>query len=149
MTFLSKKGPALAAIILRVLLGAIFLYAAWLKLREPWALLAISIDGYQVLPTWAVELVARSLPWFELLLGIWLITGFWRGVSTTAATLLLALFFTLMVRAMIKGMQIDCGCFGPGERLSWLTLVRDGALLAGSLFVTWMALSRAARRPAA
>lgn len=129
----------MAATILRILLGAIFLYAAWVKLREPWALFAIAIDGYQILPVWAVEIVARFLPWFELLLGILLVVGVWRGISTTAASLLLALFFSLMVRAMIKGMEIDCGCFGPGDRLSWVTLVRDGALLGSSVFVTIMA----------
>jgi len=56
---------------------------------------------------------------------------------------LLAVFFSLMVRAMAKGMQIDCGCFGPGERLSWVTLLRDGALLAGSLFLSVIAFRRA------
>jgi len=140
MTFLSKKPANVAALVLRVVLGVIFVYAAGLKLRDPWALFAMAIDSYQVLPVWAVELVARVLPWFELLLGILLIAGLWRSVSTVAASLLLVVFFSLMVRAMAKGMQIDCGCFGPGERLSWITLVRDGALLASSLFVAFMAL---------
>jgi uncharacterized membrane protein YphA (DoxX/SURF4 family) len=140
MTFLSNKSPAgIAAWILRVILGVIFLYAAWIKLREPWAMFAISIDSYQVLPMWAVELVARGLPWFELLLGVLLIAGLWRGISAVAASLLLAVFFGLMVRALAKGMQIDCGCFGPGERLSWVTLLRDGALLASALFLVGQA----------
>jgi uncharacterized membrane protein YphA (DoxX/SURF4 family) len=137
MTFLSSKTPAgILSLILRVVLGVIFLYAAWIKLREPWALFAMAIDSYQVLPAWAVELVARALPWFELLLGVLLVAGVWRHVPAAAASLLLAVFFGLMVRAMAKGMEIDCGCFGPGDRLSWVTLLRDGALLASSLFVT-------------
>jgi uncharacterized membrane protein YphA (DoxX/SURF4 family) len=138
MNFLNKTPAGAAASVLRIVLGALFVYAAWMKLRDPWALFAISIDSYQVLPLWAVELVARTLPWFELLLGVLLITGLWRGVSATAASLLLAVFFSLMIRAMVKGLQIDCGCFGPGERLAWVTLLRDGALLASSLFVTIM-----------
>jgi len=137
MTFLNSKSPAgILALILRVVLGAVFIVAAWMKLREPWAMFAMAIDSYQILPDWAVELVARTLPWFELLLGVWLIAGLWRRLSTPVASLLLVVFFVLMVRAMIKGMQIDCGCFGPGDRLSWVTLVRDGAMLASSLFVT-------------
>jgi len=137
MTFLNSRTPAgIAATILRVALGGVFVYAAWLKLREPWALFAITIDSYQVLPMWAVEPLARGLPWFEMLLGVLLIVGLWRRVSTTLTTLLLGLFFTLMVRAVLKGMQIDCGCFGPGERISWITLVRDGSLLAVSAALT-------------
>ncbi|HXM41362.1 MAG TPA: MauE/DoxX family redox-associated membrane protein [Bryobacteraceae bacterium] len=154
MTFFSdrilgRRTPAgAAALVLRVILGAIFVYAAWMKLRDPWALFAMSIDSYQVLPLWAVELAAHSLPWFELLLGVLLIAGVWRGVPAVAATLLLGVFFGLMVRAMAKGMQIDCGCFGPGERLSWMTLLRDGALLASSVFVTAMAFQpRRGARP--
>jgi uncharacterized membrane protein YphA (DoxX/SURF4 family) len=107
MTFLSNKTPAAAALTLRIVLGGIFVYAAWMKLQEPWALFAMAIDSYQVLPSWAVELAARALPWFELLLGVWLLAGIWRRVSTVAATLLLAVFFGLMVRAIVKGMQID------------------------------------------
>jgi len=149
MTFLNKTPAGAAAFILRIILGVIFVYAAWVKLREPWALFAISIDSYQVLPLRAVEMVARVLPWCELLLGILLIAGVWRGVSTAAASLLLAVFFSLMVRAMAKGMEIDCGCFGPGERLSWITLMRDGALLASSLFVTIMAFRRGLQHNAA
>jgi hypothetical protein len=110
-----------------------------MKLREPWALFAMAIDSYQVLPSWAVELVARSLPWFELLLGALLIAGRVAGYFCACRIAAAGVFFGLMVRAMAKGMQIDCGCFGPGERLSWMTLLRDGALLASSLFVTWRA----------
>jgi len=150
MTFLSNKTPAgILAAILRVALGAIFLYAAWIKLREPWAIFAISIDSYQVLPTWAVELTARGLPWFELVLGIVLISGFWRRPATIFTSLLLLVFFSLMVRALLKGMQIDCGCFGPGERLSWVTLLRDGVLLAASLWLTFTALQPSRRVPLA
>ena len=136
MTFLNSKIARGAVLILRILLGGVFAYAAWLKLREPWALFAISIDSYQVLPAWAVELVARGLPWFELLLGVLLIAGVWRRISTATTTLLLALFFSLMIRALAKGLDIDCGCFGPGEHISWVTLLRDGALLAASLLLT-------------
>src|SRR5579871_4253022 len=101
MTFSRDNSRlSLAALILRVILGVIFVYAAWIKLREPWAMFAISIDSYQVLPDWATEMVARVLPWFELGLGILLIAGFWRRVSTLSASVLLALFTALMIRAL-------------------------------------------------
>ena len=53
------------ALVLRIVLGAIFVYAAWTKLKDPWALFAMAIDSYQVLPLRAVEWVARTLPWLE------------------------------------------------------------------------------------
>src|SRR5215472_11329792 len=126
-------------LLLRLALGGIFVYAASTQLREPASLFAISIDAYHVLPEWSVLLIARMLPWLELLLGLLLIAGFWRRVSTVAASALLALFFSLMVRAYVRGEAIDCGCFGPGEAISPITLLRDGGLLAAAVFLAILA----------
>ena len=136
MSFLRSKPFKLAVMVLRIVLGAIFMYAAYAKLAESWRLFAAGIASYEVLPMWTVEILARTLPWLELLVGVLLIVGRWRRVSTLATSVLLLVFFGLMVRARIKGMTIDCGCFGPGETISWKTLLRDGSMLAGSLVVT-------------
>jgi uncharacterized membrane protein YphA (DoxX/SURF4 family) len=122
---------------LRVALGAVLVYAAWTKLRQPWELFAMSIDAYRVLPYWAVLVVARTLPWAEMLIGLALMAGRWLRVSSTAASLLLLVFLALMMRAYAEGMHIDCGCFGFGDAISARTLARDGGLLAGYLFLTW------------
>src|SRR5476649_1227624 len=139
MSSSQSKTVKAAVLILRIALGAIFIYAAYTKLTESWRLFAAGIASYELLPMRAVELLARTLPWFELLIGVLLIAGRWLRVSTLATSGLLLVFFGLMVRARIKGMTIDCGCFGPGETISWKTLLRDGSMLAGSLFVTVMA----------
>jgi uncharacterized membrane protein YphA (DoxX/SURF4 family) len=123
-------------LVLRIVLGAIFVYSAWSKLKDPWSLFAMAVDSYQVLPLWGVEWVARTLPWIELVIGVLLIVGRWMRVATVACSLLLLVFFGLMVRAHLKGMEINCGCFGPGETISWKTLLRDGAMVAGSLVLT-------------
>jgi uncharacterized membrane protein YphA (DoxX/SURF4 family) len=139
MSSSQSKTVKAVVLILRIALGAIFIYAAYTKLIESWRLFAAGIASYEVLPMWAVELLARTLPWFELLVGLLLIAGLWLRVSTVSTSALLLVFFSLMVRAYFKGMTIDCGCFGPGETISWKTLLRDGGMLAGSLFVTVMA----------
>ena len=136
------------ALVLRIVLGAIFVYAAWTKLKDPWALFAMAIDSYQVLPLRAVEWVARTLPWLELLIGVLLIAGRWMRTSASVASLLLLVFFSLMIRAYAKGMEINCGCFGPGESISWITLLRDGSMLAGSLLLTAITMVRRARSAA-
>jgi uncharacterized membrane protein YphA (DoxX/SURF4 family) len=130
----------------RVALGGVFLYAAYTKLRQPWMLFAMSIDSYQLLPTWAVTLVARTLPWVELALGVLLLAGFWLRYVAGFSTALLGFFLAIMIRSYFKGLTIDCGCFGPGEALGARTLIRDSLLVALSLFLTVAAV--AARRPA-
>ncbi|HEY2018794.1 MAG TPA: MauE/DoxX family redox-associated membrane protein [Bryobacteraceae bacterium] len=141
----SNKYLRWLALMLRIVLGAIFVYAAWVKLRDPWELYALAISSYEVLPLWAVELVARTLPWLELAVGVGLIAGIWLRLSSTVTSLLLTVFFVLMVRAFSKGMQINCGCFGGTDIISKWTLLRDGSMLAGSLLLTSMAFSRQRR----
>jgi uncharacterized membrane protein YphA (DoxX/SURF4 family) len=102
----------------------------------------MSIDSYELLPLWAVTFLARTLPWAELAIGVLLVAGRWLRLSTTVTTLLLLVFFVLMIRAYAKGMEINCGCFGPGEAISWKTLVRDGSLLAGSVLLTLTSFGR-------
>jgi uncharacterized membrane protein YphA (DoxX/SURF4 family) len=131
-------------VVLRLALAAVFLYAAYTKLRQPWLLFAMSIDAYQLLPEWAALALGRTLPWAELLLGLLLATGFGLRYSAASASVLLGVFFAVMARAYAMGMKIDCGCFGLGEAISARTLLRDGVLLALSLVLTVLALRRGA-----
>ena len=140
MIFSSRASRALLA--LRIALGAVFVYAAWVKLHTPWQLFAGAIGDYKILPEWAVNPLARSLPWAELAIGLLLIAGFLLRAAATASSLLLLVFFSLMVRAYAFHMEISCGCFGPGELISWRTLLRDGSLLAASLAITWLSFAR-------
>src|SRR5207237_46141 len=125
-------------LLLRLLLGAVFVYAAYTKLRQSWLLFALSIDSYQLLPEWAVLALARTLPWFELAVGLLLVAGAWLRSASIAGMLLLALFFGVMVWSYARRAGIDCGCFGVGEALSAKTLARDGALLAAAITLAVM-----------
>jgi uncharacterized membrane protein YphA (DoxX/SURF4 family) len=127
-------------VVLRVALGVVFLYAAYMKLREPWLMFAMSIDAYQILPEWAALTLGRILPWLELALGLLLATGFGLRYSAASASILLGVFFAVMVRAYVMGMKIDCACFGLGDVIGPRTLVRDGVLLVLSVGLTILAM---------
>lgn len=118
---------------LRILLGVVFVYAAYVKLKDPWELFAMAVDAYNLLPQWVVIVVARTLPWAELAIGLLLMAGRLPKIAAAAASVLLGGFFALMVRAYFLGMEIECGCFGPGDPISGLTLLRDGTLLAAAV----------------
>jgi uncharacterized membrane protein YphA (DoxX/SURF4 family) len=126
-------------IFLRLLLSAVFLYAAYTKLRQPWLVFAMAIDSYQMLPEWAVLALARTLPWLEAAIGALLLFGIGLRFTAIAASAMLAGFFGVMLYSYARGKQIDCGCFGLGEALGPATLIRDGLLVAASLALTWMA----------
>lgn len=133
----------------RLVLAAIFLYAAYAKLKPqstmPWSvgsvrvslsMFAMQVDSYQLLPPSVVNLVAHLLPPFELFLGLWLLSGIALRWAALITTLLLAGFFSGMVRAYALGQEISCGCFGPGEQIGPKTLLRDGSLLAVAVGIT-------------
>jgi hypothetical protein len=134
----ASHWPARLFLAGRLLLAAIFLFAAYTKMpwKQPAALFAMTIDSYQVLPPWAVILVAKILPWLELALGFFLLVGWPLRFVTTITTLVLAGLFALLARTYALGLEINCGCFGPGEHLDGKRLVIEGLLVALSLAVT-------------
>lgn len=133
----------------RLALAGVFLFAAYAKMKPqaglPWSaasvrtslsMFALQVDSYQLLPETFVSPVAHLLPPFELFLGLWLLSGIALRYSSLVTTLLIAGFFAVMVRTFALGLEINCGCFGPGEQLGKKTLLRDGSFLALSLAVT-------------
>ncbi len=126
----------------RLALAAVFLWAAYTKLRDPWMVFAMEIDAMQVVPSAMVEPVARTMPWVELALGVLLVIGVQTRYVAAVATALLLGFFTMLVFLYLKGFQGDCGCFGPGERLGPKTLARDFVLVALSGWVSWEGFRR-------
>lgn len=125
------------SIFLRLLLSAVFLYAAYTKLKQPWLVFAMAIDSYRLLPEWAVLGLARTLPWLEAAIGVLLLFGIGLRYTAIGASVLLGGFFAVMVFSYIRGNQIDCGCFGLGEALGPATLIRDGLLVAAALALSW------------
>jgi uncharacterized membrane protein YphA (DoxX/SURF4 family) len=136
--------PRILLMVGRIALGGIFLVAAYTKLHfnggwhfgDYQFFFAMAIDSYNMLPLWAVEIMARVLPIFEAVLGVWLVLGLglrWAGSITSA---LLLVFIGAMTRALILHIQIKCGCFGNDEPLTIWTLLRDSTLLVLALAVT-------------
>jgi uncharacterized membrane protein YphA (DoxX/SURF4 family) len=131
-----------AALALRLGLGALLLIAGALKLQDL-AGFATEIANYQLLPRLAPYLGA-VLPAVEVVIGLGLIAlpiG-WRRGAAAAALALLAMFTVAVTSAYLRHINIACGCFGAGgDAISWLTLARNLALLAGTAAL--LALDRA------
>ena len=119
----------------RIFTGGIFIYAGYAKLAQPPFLFEMAVDSYQLLPAWAVLLVAHSLPWMELALGVVLLSGWKLRYFSTFASLLLGFFVTLMAISFSRGEEATCGCFGGGEPVSGWTLTRDSMMLLVALYL--------------
>lgn len=123
--------------ILRLLLGGYFLYAAVPKITEP-LVFATAISHYHILPDFAINAFALTVPWLEVLVGVCLIAGFKVRIASAVYFVLLTMFTVAVVIAVVQGLQIDCGCFGDqgGEEVGWAKVFKNSLLLGGCV-VLW------------
>lgn len=123
--------------LLRIVIGAIFIYAGFLKIGEPQAF-ADSIATFRLLPKELIAIVALTLPPFEIITGSFLILGRYQRVGALSILLMTAIFALALIQGTIRGLEIDCGCFGGGTPSLWktsLSLGRDLVLMVCAGFV--------------
>ena len=98
--------------VIRISLAAIFIWSGITKLLNP-ASFVVIIASYGLLPeSWNMP-VAVSLAALEAIIGLALCFDI-RG-SLASLTFLLCLFMTILGYGIWLGLDIDCGCFGPGD----------------------------------
>lgn len=121
---------------MRLVLGCIFLYASLDKIRQPKEF-AEAVYNYRILPDALVNVLAVVLPWIELIVGILLVAGFLVGGSLFICVFLMTVFLGAMAVTLIRGIDVQCGCFSldAGEPITYLTLFRDSLILAFSAYV--------------
>ena len=125
---------ARALAVCRVALGALFIWAAVTKLPDMAAFVQ-DVANYRVIPAALVPLLAAAVVGIELLAGIALLTGVMERPASAVLAVLLGAFTVLLVQALLRGIDLRCGCFGGDERASWWTVLRDLVMLATALAV--------------
>ena len=121
------------SLLLRLILGVLFVVAGVLKLRDP-VRFALEISNYQLIPA-ASGVMAAVLPMMEILAGIALIVlpRAWRQASALLVLAMVFMFTVAVGSAYFRGINIDCGCFGGAEGpITGWTLMRNFALLLAS-----------------
>jgi uncharacterized membrane protein YphA (DoxX/SURF4 family) len=97
-------------LVLRLLLGGIFLWAGLSKVAEPMQTLA-TIYSYQiVVPDGLASAIAHTLPWLEILIGVALLLGLIMPFTLAATAAVLLAFTALTAQAWWRELPIDCGC---------------------------------------
>jgi putative oxidoreductase len=118
---------------IRLGLGALFVYAGLMKLRDPGEF-AIEIANYRLLPGLA-PYGAVMLPTVEIVAGLGAIVlpRTWRRAAALVIAGLMLMFTVAVSVALARGINIDCGCFGgDSSPITALTLLRDLAMLGGA-----------------
>jgi uncharacterized membrane protein YphA (DoxX/SURF4 family) len=144
----------------RLVLGGIFVYAGFSKLLLPnthlWPIFVLrfsvsmnisrfaeQVESYKMISPVASQVVAHTLPFVEIVLGLLLLIGWRLRIWATAMTAIMVGFLAVVTRAYLLHMDINCGCFGTPEKLTGMTVVRDGAFTALALVMTIFAFQEA------
>ena len=100
-----------AGTITRIAIGVVFILSGVGKLRSPYIFLA-NIYEYQLVGPEQGLAVAALLPWFEILIGICLVSGFMVGGALLGVILSCLVFVAAQMSVIERGLAINCGCFG-------------------------------------
>jgi uncharacterized membrane protein YphA (DoxX/SURF4 family) len=133
-------------------LGVIFIAASLPKIVDPPSF-AHMIYNYRIVPGSLVNLSALAMPWVELMCGVALVLGIWRGTARTLIAAMLVTFIIAISINLARGNAIDCGCFDVSaagksvdERLADMRFVifRDLGMLLMTAQLWWAARHEAA-----
>lgn len=133
-------------IVFCMILGVTFIYASIHKIANP-AEFAKIIYGYDIFPNASVNILAITVPFFELFTGILLLGRiFLFRPALIIMNLMLMGFIIIIGFNLIRGHQFDCGCFSfagsqDGVKAAVSLLIRDVALLACGVFL-WFQTGR-------
>lgn len=130
---------AYGSVALRFVIGTVFVLAGLAKLPRR-ADFEAAVRGYGLISSRFVRPVSRAIPAGELIGGTLILVGLGTRAVAVALAAALVSFSAAVAINLLKGRQIDCGCFAIGapRRITWITVVRN-VVLAG------MAVAVAAR----
>jgi uncharacterized membrane protein YphA (DoxX/SURF4 family) len=123
-------------LIARLFLVALFLYAGLPKLLTPQDF-ALVVFRFHLVPDAAINVIALLLPWLEIFGAIALLLPSWRAAGAALLSFMLLVATTAIIINLVRGLDIDCGCFTlkPGASPIGLWLIfRNLALLALTLW---------------
>ena len=124
-------------LICRIFLGFLFIYASLEKILQPEEF-AKQVGYYKALPIGLENLLAIVLPWTELIVGICLLAGLLVDGATLLSIIMNLVFILAISQAMLRGIDITCGCFkvsADSEKLGLHTIIRDIIFLIMSFVV--------------
>lgn len=125
----------------RLILGGTLIAAGYLKFDEL-DKSQMAVRAYELLPIPLANFMGIFLPFFELAVGILLVLGAATRLSALASGLLMFAFMIGISQAWVRGLSIDCGCFGgggqvaPGEADYLTPLLRDTGLTVLAVYLT-------------
>jgi protein-disulfide isomerase/uncharacterized membrane protein YphA (DoxX/SURF4 family) len=125
-------------------LGAVWLWAGFSKVGDPRAFTQ-TVRAYDATPEWLSKAIGYGLPVLEICLGVVLVVGVMVRIAAAVSAVLVLVFLVGLIQAAIRGIKLECGCFGGGGVTDGATsytldILRDvGLLIIAVYLVLWAA----------
>ena len=129
---------------IRIIIGAVFIYASIDKIIHPDRFAEIVMD-YEMLPWSLINISAIWLPCLELVVGVLVIAGIWVRICSFVLIGLMVLFIGGISYSLARGVSLHCGCFSTDSSSaarSWISLWQEGLLLVGCVWLWATTLKR-------
>jgi uncharacterized membrane protein YphA (DoxX/SURF4 family) len=110
-------------LLVRIFLGGLFIVASLDKIADP-AAFATSILNYKIVEPTLAMVIATILPSLELLCGLSLLLGLYPRTSALLITFMLIGFTILIISALLRGLDISCGCFTQDPNVSKIGYIK-------------------------
>ena len=110
------------------LVAAILGVAGAVKLPDPDGF-ALAVANYHLLPRQALTPVGYLLPPLEVVTALALLYPMTRRAGWLIASALFSIFALAIGSALIRGLDVSCGCFGQALTVSWAHLVANLLLI--------------------
>lgn len=137
---------------LRLALGGMFVFAAYVKLKNPQSF-ADSIKGFKIFDletsSHLVTMMTFALPWAEMICGVLLILGLFTRAAAALVAVQLVAFIAAIASVLYRDLNVSCGCFGEfdwpcggedseGKKnpIGWCHIWRDVVMLVPALILT-------------
>jgi putative oxidoreductase len=97
--------------LLCIVLGSVLIYSALEHLLNPYQFVN-SVANYSMVPESWSYWIAFVLPNVQIMAGCLLFTRTFRLEALAISTILFAVFAAAQTSAFLRGLDIECGCFG-------------------------------------
>ncbi|NQT27541.1 hypothetical protein HQ585_19460 [candidate division KSB1 bacterium] len=115
--------------------GALLVFSSFDKIAHPVAFVEM-VENYQVIGKSLSLWVAVWIPATEILLGLMLIFGLWPAEGLLLNAGLMSGFFLLVSQAYLRGLDIECGCYGgEGSTIGPFKILQNIVLAALSIWL--------------
>lgn len=133
-----RSYKAWAVVLLRIVVGLLFVFSGFSKLVDPWGFI-LKLEDYMAAleltePRTLLLVAAIGLSGFEMMAGFFLMTGCYKRMSPWLLTAFMAVMLPLTLWVWIADPVADCGCFGEALTISnaatfWKNVTLTAALI--------------------